>query len=359
MDPELLGHGGEGMNGRKRTVAVIASALLGIGATQAFAAWSLSGTGTGDAAAGSLTAPGKPTAPTPTGGSVSLSWSAGSVTGGGTVEYHVERALFGTTSWADACGSTDASPITGTSCTDSTVTAETDYQYRVTSEFASWRKTSAVSDKITVPATISIAAVNGSGYTNQNKPTISGTASSGGTVTVKLCAGDVATVCGSPITFTVNPDGTSSHAWSGSAGGNSNQNTLTGNDGTWTVFATQANGASDRRTFVWDTTAPAPAIATASSSGGTGSGSGTQGGQAADATHSADNAVTVKICSGSNNSSCSTSSGSPVVTSTAGGTTWSVTWSGLSTNNPNNYTLVVTQADVAGNSKTVKANFSG
>lgn len=123
-------------------------------AAPAFAKWGATGSGSANAVAATLSAPGKPeTSGTVTASSVPLSWTAGSGVSG-TIKYHVERAAFGGSNWTDVCSSTDAAPISGTSCTDNSVSGSSDYQYRVTGEIGGWRATSAISDKISTPAAL-------------------------------------------------------------------------------------------------------------------------------------------------------------------------------------------------------------
>jgi hypothetical protein len=259
--------------------------------------------------------------------------------------------------------------ISGTtgSCNDTGLSSGTSYSYNIFSVIGSnltnsstrtvtWTSSSSAlaGASTAVVNTVTIDKLNGTGYTNSQAPALSGTSNTNGPVTLKLCSGNVSTVCTTPAqTLTTTPTGSSgSFTWSKTPA------SLAANQ-TWSLFATQANGTSANTTFVIDTTAPAPTItaSTVTSSNGSGSASGTQGSQQADATHSADQTVTIEICSTFGTVSC-TSLGSPVVTSTAGGATWSVTWSGLSTANPDHYTINVRQTDAAGNTSTVTANSS-
>ncbi|MCW3016576.1 MAG: Fibronectin type domain protein [Solirubrobacterales bacterium] len=124
-------------NSRRLTVigvlAVILTAVVG-----AVAFWTTSGSGSANASIGTLSAPGTPSVPR-TGATVNLSWSAATVTGGGTVKYHVERRDDPGSTWTDVCGSTDAAPITATNCDDTPGTGT--FAYRVTSRYASWHTT--------------------------------------------------------------------------------------------------------------------------------------------------------------------------------------------------------------------------
>jgi hypothetical protein len=143
-----------------RTVTTLVTAAVAFGgAGVAAAAWTSTGSGAGGAGAVTITAPGAPTAPAPTTTSVSLSWTAASG-GVASYRYHVERAAFGGSTWTDVCGSTDAAPIDALSCTDATVTGSSDYQYRVTAELGNWRKASATSAKISVPAGLTVTSLS-------------------------------------------------------------------------------------------------------------------------------------------------------------------------------------------------------
>lgn len=102
------------------------------------------GSGYATAALGTLTAPAAPTA-TPGAGTVALSWSSvAPPTGSGTVSYYVQRDGAS----ADGNCPTQASPSTGTSCTDSGLSPGT-YNYTVTAVWRSWSATSS-----STPATV-------------------------------------------------------------------------------------------------------------------------------------------------------------------------------------------------------------
>jgi hypothetical protein len=135
---------------RRLIVATAAIAVVGLGSAGAFAAWTKPGTGNGSAKAGQLSGPGTPSVGTITATSVQLSWAAATA-GTATVKYHVERQPFGGGTVTDVCGSTDAAPISGTSCTDSTVTGSNNYQYQVTAETSNWRNQGGTTGKISTP----------------------------------------------------------------------------------------------------------------------------------------------------------------------------------------------------------------
>jgi hypothetical protein len=112
-----------------------------------WAYFTATGTGSGTASTGTLTAPGQPTR-SGTGSTVDLTWTAASVDGGGTIRYHVERSGDPVTTWSDACGTTASSGTTSTSCTDSPSAGT--YRYRVTAIYRTWTAVSAVSDAVVV-----------------------------------------------------------------------------------------------------------------------------------------------------------------------------------------------------------------
>jgi hypothetical protein len=132
---------------RRKTLLILLPLMLALGATGAYAWFSSTGSGSAAASTGTLTAPGQPTR-TGAGSTVDLSWTASTVSGGGTIRYHVERSTDPVTSWSDACGTTVSSGTTSTSCTD-TPSAGT-YRYRVTAIFATWTATGAVSNAFVV-----------------------------------------------------------------------------------------------------------------------------------------------------------------------------------------------------------------
>jgi hypothetical protein len=132
----------------KRLIIITASLVVVLAlAGGVLAYFTTTGSGTASASTGTLTAPGKPNVPT-TGATVNLSWSAATVTGGGTVAYHVERRDQPGSTWTDVCGSSDAVPIAATSCSDTPDNGT--FVYRVTSRYASWHTTGPESDPVTV-----------------------------------------------------------------------------------------------------------------------------------------------------------------------------------------------------------------
>lgn len=352
LHPALHRNGGTAVK-RVLLTTSVAVGLLAVSAAAASAAWLKTGTGSGRSQAGTLSAPGVPTAPAPTATSgVTLSWPAATLTDGSLVKYFIERATVtgGVTGTyaavaAGTCSSTNAAPMTpasatSPSCTDPNTTAGS-YKYRVTSAAGTlWRQLGNESAPIIVPtnATITISAPANNGYTNDTTPTVSGTASTSGTVSVKVCP--VATPNCSATAVT-SPTTGGTNAWSIDW-----TPALTG-DAQYIATATQANGASATRTFTIDTTVPTATISTRTrSNSSSGAATGTKGAVAADATHSADGTtITATIYSGSNTSG--TAQGSTSITYPTS-TTWSLTYSGLTNGQP--YTMVIVQTDGAGNS---------
>jgi hypothetical protein len=125
-------------------VAIVGALSL---ATAGWAYWTTTGTGSGSAAVGTLTVPGTP-AGTVDSGTVSLSWSASTVSGGSTVEYHIERRPDPGSTWTDVCGSSALAPITGTSCSNAPGAGT--YIFRVTAVYLSWTQVGSESDPISV-----------------------------------------------------------------------------------------------------------------------------------------------------------------------------------------------------------------
>ena len=173
---------------------VLAAAILGgLGiAAAGWAYWTASGSGSASATVGTLTAPGKPTVSNSS-GTVSVGWSASTVTGGGLVQYHVERSTNSGTTWSDACRSTAVAPISGTSCSDTPGVGT--YNYRVTAVYLSWTQRGPLSDPVTAskaPTTTTLTVTDSPAtYGNEQTLTFGATVTSslpgtpGGTVTVK------------------------------------------------------------------------------------------------------------------------------------------------------------------------------
>ena len=132
---------------RLTLLAVLLVALAS--AVSAIAYWTTTGTGSASAGAGTLTDP-TGLSHSVTNGTVNLTWFAASVSGGGTVSYHVERRNHPGSTWTDVCGSSDAAPIAATSCSDTPGNGT--FVYRVTARYASWHTTGAESSLITIEA---------------------------------------------------------------------------------------------------------------------------------------------------------------------------------------------------------------
>jgi len=198
-----------------KVIVLVAAVIGAFGlAATGWAFWTASGSGSASASVGTLTAPGKP-AGTVASGSVSLNWSASTVSGGGVVKYHVERTANSGTSWSDACGSSAVAPISATSCSDAPAAGT--YQYRVTAVYQSWTAMSALSDPITVVSGgATVSAVSSS--------SVNGTYGIGATIPITVTFSAPVTVTGTPqlALSTINPTTTAVNYTSGSG-----TNTLT------------------------------------------------------------------------------------------------------------------------------------
>lgn len=137
---------------RRRTLVLTAATALAVAPLPAAAAWNAPGSGTAPAQARSLAGPGHVTAGQTTSSTAALSWGAAAPLPSGTTSYLVERAPFGAaTGWVPACG---GAALTATSCSDTGLTAATDYHYRVTSVYARWRTVGAPSGRVTTAAAV-------------------------------------------------------------------------------------------------------------------------------------------------------------------------------------------------------------
>lgn len=161
--------------------AATATALLAV-AAPAVAAWTASGSGSGGAAAVQLGAPGAATASGATTSSLTITWVAATAFASGSIGYWVQRAPFGGSTWADACGTAEAATTAGLSCTDSGLEAGTDYQYRVTSVFHAWRRTGATSAKLSTTAAAT--------YTYSLAPVVAGSKVAGTSFAVSVSRSD-------------------------------------------------------------------------------------------------------------------------------------------------------------------------
>jgi hypothetical protein len=167
----------------RRPLAVAAAVVAFAGITvPAYAAWTTAGSVGRSATATTLAAPGAPTAGTTTQTSADLTWSPATAFATGTIQYHVERAPFGTATWTSACGSSDSAPLSTTSCTDTGLAAGTDYQYRVTSVYERWRQTGATSAKVTTSPAMTLSVTK----TSATRPTWTTTCTGTSTVTITV-----------------------------------------------------------------------------------------------------------------------------------------------------------------------------
>ena len=159
--------------GRLTLVAVLLIAL--VSAVGAIAYWTTSGTGTGDASAGTLTAP-TVTDATPGNGTVALTWSSVTPPGSGSVSYYVSRD--GGTP-AGNCPTT-AAPSAVLTCTDSGVSTGS-HDYTVTALWRTWTATSATT-------TVTVAAAQSLDHFTVTPAT--GTQTSGAAFSVTVTAKD-------------------------------------------------------------------------------------------------------------------------------------------------------------------------
>jgi hypothetical protein len=147
--------------------AVLAAVAI---ATVAWAYWATHGTGSTATSTATLAAPVTPTV-TPTSGSnpVHVAWSPGVVApdGGNVDGYYVQRN--NGSAWANACGSSPASLLSGatTSC-DDTVPASDTYTYRIIAIFNSWTSTSASSAPTVIQLDIIPPTTDAPGVTAAN-----------------------------------------------------------------------------------------------------------------------------------------------------------------------------------------------
>jgi len=153
-------------------------------ASAASAAWTKPGTGSGTSTAGSLTAPTGVTVSSPSTGTVTVSWTAGTAPAGAAITYLVERKSGATYT---AAGGTCASPAISP-CNDTGVANGT-YQYRVTTKVGSnWVKPSTDSGSVTTAVALTVTAPT-NGATTDRSPTFTGKAAVGATVTVNIYVG--------------------------------------------------------------------------------------------------------------------------------------------------------------------------
>jgi hypothetical protein len=203
----------------KRLLLILAGVPLALvlGVSTAAAFFAGSGSGSGPATVGTLTAPAAPNA-TPGAGTVALSWSAVSPPAGvGGVTYYVQRE------GADAGGTcpTQAAPSGVTSCTDSGLSAGT-YHYTVTAVWRSWSATSTAT-----AATLASGVLD---HFSLAAATSTPTAGAGDnlTITARDIAGNTVTAYSGDQTLT----------FSGASTIGSNKPTVTSKTGTAVAFGT-------------------------------------------------------------------------------------------------------------------------
>ena len=170
---------------KKRLTLLGAVSVALVAGVVAFAYWTTGGAGVGQAAVGTLATP-MITAHSATGNAVSLTWSAVTPPGSGTVSYY---ALRDGGAAGGNCG-TAASPITALTCTDNAPSSSspTTYSYVVVAVWRSWTSTSA-----------SVSQLVKGGQTITFTSTAPANAKVGGaTYTVTATGG----ASGNPVTFT-------------------------------------------------------------------------------------------------------------------------------------------------------------
>ena len=146
------------MTRRRMLTTAAVTALVAAVPMAAFGVWSVTGSASGDAATGGITAPTSVSVPSSvTNGSVAVSWAGATAPNGSSLKYFVERRAEAGSTWTAACGTLSA-PIGQSSCTQTAV-ADGAYRYRVTSRLgSSWRATSAESAKVTVSTPVTPVA---------------------------------------------------------------------------------------------------------------------------------------------------------------------------------------------------------
>lgn len=190
-------------------LAPVCALLALTGAAVAY--WSAAGAGPGTARAGTLGAPGKPTA-TMDGTAVELAWFASSAPAAAEVRYHVERRPASDPTWSDACSSTS---LAGTSCTD--VPGSGSFVYRVTAHLGGWStegpsgdpvQTAVLLDHFDVTSASSSQTAGAAFAVTVTARTAEGAAIDGYKGTVQLGSSDAAAVLPDAYTFTGAESGT-------------------------------------------------------------------------------------------------------------------------------------------------------
>ncbi|MGD0255193.1 MAG: hypothetical protein ABSB99_06540 [Acidimicrobiales bacterium] len=266
---------------RRKLLLIVASVIgtLGIGVA-VWAYFTSTGSGTGAASIGSLSAPTGVTA-TASGTTVTVNWTGVTDPGSGTFGYYVTRTLSPSGSPINVCGSSPSALLLGTTCSDTSVASGT-YTYKVTAVYNSWTATTAASP-VTVSATPLTASVTfpaNSGLYNAALWS-SGTAGSCGTsgTICGVASGGSGIPGASSVALTI-IQGATLDTWNGSAFA-SGTNTVTATtynsgtgvwtysfpstdfagDGSYAVSVTATDSSSNTstpstNTFTYDNTAP-------------------------------------------------------------------------------------------------------
>jgi hypothetical protein len=346
-------------------------------ATLSFTSWSVGGGGTSSTATATFikdTAAPSPVVTSPTSGSYlksqtpSITGTAGAQAADASHSADNSTVTVKIYSGGSATG-TPVQTLTGSvsggawSVTPTSLAADQQYTIQATQGDAAGNSGSSNSPSFVIDTSAPSVAITSPGnnaYTNNQRPTISGTAgqasastsASADSTNISVAIYSGSTVSGTPLqTLTTTESG---GVWSATPTSNLPANAQ------YTVQASQSDGAgnqgqSSAASFVVDAAAPSPAVTAPSSATGTTTPtiSGTAGAQTADSSHSADaSTVTVRLFSGA------TATGTPLQTFnsvSASGGTWSVTAAAVTANAQ--YTAQVTQADVAGNSGSAVQTF--
>jgi hypothetical protein len=251
----------------KRLVVVLVGVGVVLIAANAWASFPAGGLGSGAARAQTANA-GNPPAASASGTSVTVSWSASTLSGGGAVDgYLVKR--YDASNALQTTGANCAGTVAALTCTENGVPGGT-WQYSVTPVKANWHGAESLKTSVTVdtvpPAVTLTSPANGT-FTNVNAPALSGAAGNApgdsNTVTAKIYQG---AGTGGSVLQTINVT-RSGATWTTTAAALA--------DGTYTAQAAQTDtagntGTSSANTFTVDATPPTPtALTLANGSGGT------------------------------------------------------------------------------------------
>jgi len=186
----------------KRLLAALAGVALALVATMAVAAWLSTGDGNGTVVAATLAPPTAVSgSQTPGTGNVTVSWTASAGTLAPTGYYVYRTPTGGPTQ--PACGTSQASLVTATACTDTGVALDS-YTYTVVAVFHSWTSASAPSASVVVGR----AAQTVTFTSSPSSPTYGGTytltatgGASGNPIVFGTSTPGVCTVSGSTASF--------------------------------------------------------------------------------------------------------------------------------------------------------------